>query len=167
MSPSPSDLFDSIAKNVASRYRGVAEADDISQELWVWWLSHESPNLEELDWALTRTLYTVAERYCKRESDAKVISPKTSYNTDEVLVFVELLVNPPSEGGDFPELPEVAEAVARLPVDLRDVLVDHAAGESYRDIAKRTGSSISTAHRRVQQALYTVATALNGEAKQA
>lgn len=165
MTADAGEVFDRIAKNVASRYYGAAEADDIAQELWVWWLSHDMPDLDDMDWALHRTLYTVAERYCKKESEARVIGPKSSYNTDEVLAYVEMLVNPPSDlGGDYPELTEVVTAVRALPDELRDALAAHAAGESYRDIAKRTGASPSTAHRRVQQALYAIATALNGEA---
>lgn len=160
------DLFAKVAKNVGYRYRDVVEVDDVRQELWVWWLSHDQPDLSEPDWSQMRTLHTVAERYCKREHTARV-GPGATYTTDEVFSLVELLVNPPSDetsdrlGG---ELSEVMTAVSNLPNDLRAPLTAHAAGESFRTIADRAGLSVSTAHRRVQQALTAIVIALNGEA---
>lgn len=159
-------LFARIARSVAAKNRGVAEAEDIEQELWLWWLDHDQPDLTEPDWATTRTLYTVAERYARKEREARIIGPRdTRYNADEVLVLVELLVNPPSDtksevlGG---ELAEVMSALLELPQELRGLLAAHAAGESYRSIADRTGMSLSTTHRKVQNALYDVVHSLNG-----
>ena len=159
----PGDVFAKIARNTAARYRGIAEADDVEQELWLWWLSHGEPDLKEMDWAMTRTLYTVAERYCKKEKVAR-LGPDEKYVAQEVLELVVLLVNPPSDDlSGFVE-PELKAAVAALPAELKDALVSHAEGESFRSIAERSGLSVSTAHRRVRLALDAVAKTLNGEA---
>lgn len=158
-------LFTRVAKQVSARYRGVAEADDVKQELWVWWLSHDEPDLSSPDWATLRTLFTVAERYCNHEKSARV-GPSDTYTPSEVVALLELLVNPPTDDPTDrlgAELAEVMTAVANLPADLRGPLVAHVAGEPFRSIANRSGSSVSTAHRRVQLAIQTVVTALNGD----
>lgn len=161
----PTQTFKTTAKNVAARYRGFVEAEDIEQELWVWWLSHGQPDVDSGDWAPMRTLYTVAERYCKSERTARA-GPNPAYSTDEVFALLELIVNPSSDvelsllGG---ELAEVRSVVAGLPDRLRHPLTARAAGEPFRSMACRTGMSVSTCHRRVQQALTAVVAVLNGE----
>ena len=159
----PGDVFAKVAKDIAARYRGFVEAEDIEQELWVWWLSHEQPDLDNGDWAPLRTLYTVAERYCKAERTARQ-GPASNYAAGEVFTLVEMLVNPPSDlTADL--VLDVKGELAKLPADLKDPLTARAAGESFRSIADRTGLSVATVHRRVQQALSTVVNALNGVAQ--
>lgn len=163
------EFFNAIANNVAARNRGVAESDDIKQELWVWWLSHGAPDVLDADWALKRTLYTVAERYAAKERNARMgPEQQHQYQPEEVMALVEFLVNPPTDGTNDTigaELADVMTAVANLPFESRGYLVSYAAGESYRQIAEDSGQSVSTVFRRVQQALADILTALNGAPK--
>ena len=164
----PDVMFSKIAGNVAAKNRGVAEADDIKQELWLWWLTHDQPDLLDADWALKRTLYTVAERYAAKERTARLGAETHRYQPDEVMVLVEILVNPPTDepaevlGAD---LADVMTAVANLDPSLRGYLVSYAAGESYRQIAEDSGLPLSTVFRRVQQALNDIVSTLNGAPK--
>ena len=145
----PREVFPKIAKNVAGRYRGFTEADDVEQELWVWWITHDEPELLDMDWALTRTLYTVAERYCKREKAARVGPDEGRYTANEVMAIVEFIVNPPSTT-DYEligvQVSEVMGALAGLDDELRLALLAHASGESFREIATRTGLSWLSHH---------------------
>lgn len=158
-------VFLKVATTVASRYHDV-EADDLKQELWVWFLEQDfEPDVLDPDWSTIRTLYTVAERYAKKERTAKQ-GPGDSYSEGEVFALVELLVNPETNeeyarlGG---EMTEVLTAVTKLPADLRAALSAKAAGITYREIADHQNVSVATAHRHVQQAIQLIVQTLNGE----
>lgn len=157
-------VFAKIAQSVAAKNRGVAESDDIKQELWLWWLSHDKPDLEDADWALTRTLHTVAERYAAKERTARVPTERVRYTDYEVMALVEMLVSPPTDAESVTaEMADVLTAVANLPDDLKGPLTAYATGEPYRVIAEDMGVSQATAFRRVQQAINQVVATLNGE----
>lgn len=102
-------IVESEAKRVAGRYDGV-EAEDLTQELWVWIMEKSSPALakyanEGQHGALARSVYGAAVKWCERDKKRRLAEQginwrdQYTYSRPEVARLLPLALDPASVPG--------------------------------------------------------------------